>query len=228
MKEIGILGTGRMAIRLADMFAKAGVKVQLGSRTPQRAKNIALALKHENIVGGTYEEALAKDWFLPAIFLRDGLLDLLEENRALLEGKVLLDIANPFNDTYSDFTSSWDTSASEDIAKILPNVKIIGAFKNVWYEVFDEPFFEEGISDVYMISEHDELKKELAETLKETNFRYVDAGKLQNARTIERMTLLATELSLRYKYFPRVNWKFLGTEWTIGEKDKYAEILEKA
>ncbi len=226
MKEIGILGTGRMAIRLADMFAKAGVKVQLGSRTPQRAVNIAIALKQPNIKGGSYEEALEKEWFLPAIFLRDGLLDLLKEKKDSLEGKVLLDITNPFNDTYEDFISEWNTSASEDIEKVLPDVKIIGAFKNVWYEVFDEPFFDEGISDVYMVSDFDELKQELAQTLKKSNFRYIDAGKLKNARTIERMTLLATELSLRYEYFPHVNWKFLGTKWVAGEKDKYAEILK--
>ena len=228
MEEIGILGTGRMAIRLADMFAKAGVKVQLGSRTPTRAINIARALKHNNIEGGSYDEALEKSWFLPAIFLRDGLLDLIEEKKDLLGGKVLLDITNPFNEDYSDFISDWDTSASEEIAKIIPNVKIIGAFKNVWYEVFDEPIFDEGVSDVYMVSNHENLKNILSNRLKDTPFRYIDAGNLKNARTIERMTLLATELSLKYEYFPRVNWKFLGTKWKLGEKDKYAHILENS
>lgn len=225
MKEIGILGTGRMAVRLADIFAQSGVKVLLGSRTPARAMKIAEALNHENIQGGSYDEALDKEWFLPAIFLRDGLLEILEKNRHKLDGKILLDIANPFNTDYSDFTSSWETSASEDIAKILPKVKVIGAFKNVWYEVFDEPMFDEGLSDVYMVSNYEELKEELAKTLKDTPFRYVDAGKLKNARTIERMTLLATELSLRYEYFPRVNWKFLGIKWEMGKKDRYSHII---
>ena len=227
MKEIGILGTGRMAVRLADVFAQAGVQVLLGSRTPQRAQRIAKALNNANITGGTYDEALEKEWFLPAIFIRDGLLDLLQDKKHYLKDKILLDISNAFNDTYDEFILDWNTSASEELQKTLPDVKIIGAFKNVWYEVFDEPVFDEGLSDVYMISDHDDIKEELSQTLKDSNFRYIDAGVLKNARTIERMTLLATELSLRYQFFPRVNWKFLGKLWTAGEKDKYQEMIKR-
>lgn len=227
MKEIGILGTGRMAVRLADIFAQAGVKVILGSRTPSRAIDIANKLGHVNITGGSYDDALSKEWFLPALFIRDGLLEILTEKKENLKGKVLLDISNPFNDQYSDFTLPWDTSGSEEIQKILPNLKIIGAFKNVWYEVFDEPIFKEGVSDVYMISDYEELKTELMNTLKKSSFRYIDAGNLKNARTIERMTLLATELSLRYEFFPRVNWKFLGEKWEQGKKDRYKEIIKR-
>ena len=227
MKEIGILGTGRMAVRLADVFAQAGVKVLLGSRTPQRAHAIAKALNNANVTGGTYEMALEKEWFLPAIFLKDGLLDSLNVHKDKLNGKVLLDISNAFNDTYDDFILDWDTSASEEIQKIVPNVKIIGAFKNVWYEVFDEPMFDEGVSDVYMTSDYPELKKELMDVLVNSKFRYMDAGALKNSRTIERMTLLATELSIRYEFFPRVNWKFLGKKWIQGDKDKYKEMIQR-
>ena len=41
MATIGILGTGRMGVRLAEAFAKAGTQVILGSRDPRRAKRIA-------------------------------------------------------------------------------------------------------------------------------------------------------------------------------------------
>jgi glutamyl-tRNA reductase len=41
---IGILGTGRMAVRLAQLFAGSGNHVILGSRTPERAARITRGL----------------------------------------------------------------------------------------------------------------------------------------------------------------------------------------
>ena len=43
-KTIGILGSGRMAVRLAKLFAACGHEVILGSRTPERAARIAKGL----------------------------------------------------------------------------------------------------------------------------------------------------------------------------------------
>jgi predicted dinucleotide-binding enzyme len=40
---IGILGTGRMALRLATLFADQGHAVTLGSRAPARARALAHA-----------------------------------------------------------------------------------------------------------------------------------------------------------------------------------------
>jgi predicted dinucleotide-binding enzyme len=42
--EIGILGTGRMGVRLAAMFARAGRQVVLGSRDPARAAELTARL----------------------------------------------------------------------------------------------------------------------------------------------------------------------------------------
>ncbi|WP_448572369.1 hypothetical protein [Trichothermofontia sp.] len=57
------------------------------------------------------------------------------------------------------------------------------------------------------------------------NVRYVDAGWLANARTIERMTLLSGELGQRYGYVPRMNYKLLGEPWTVGQHDRVAHLI---
>ena len=74
---IGILGTGRMAVRLAVEFAKLGHSVVLGSRTPERATYIARGLGQKCIRPGDYHAAAAAEVVLPAMFLRDGLLETL-------------------------------------------------------------------------------------------------------------------------------------------------------
>jgi hypothetical protein len=49
---IGILGTGRMALRLATLFADRGHAVTLGSRAPARARALARAMRRPEITGG--------------------------------------------------------------------------------------------------------------------------------------------------------------------------------
>src|SRR5215813_911835 len=68
---IGILGTGRMAKRLAKLFADRGHAVVLGSRTPERAHALAAVLGRSRITGGSYADAAAAEVVLPAMFLRD-------------------------------------------------------------------------------------------------------------------------------------------------------------
>ena len=56
--DIGIIGTGRMGVRLAAMFARAGRTVTLGSRSLRRATYIADALDIPGLKAGTYADAV--------------------------------------------------------------------------------------------------------------------------------------------------------------------------
>lgn len=225
MSKIGILGTGRMGVRLAKMFAEVGQQVILGSRNIDRAAKIVQGLGIPNLTAGNYEDAANADVILPAMFLRDGMLDILEPLRHYFDNKIYVDISNPFNDTYTDFILPWDTSGAEQIQHRFPKTRVVGAFKNVWWEVFDAPTFGDTVSDVFVVSDDTEAKSQFFQLVKKTSFRYIDAGKLANARTVERMTLLSGELGQRYGYFPRMNYKFLGETWTLGKQDNLASLI---
>ncbi|WP_141577648.1 NADPH-dependent F420 reductase [Actinomadura sp. WMMA1423] len=217
--RIGILGTGRMGTRLAAMYAGAGHEVVLGSRDTGRAHRIAEGLALPGLTGGDYDRALDAPVVLPAVFLRDGLLTRLESLRAALADKILIDITNPFNADYSDFITPWDTSGAEQIAATLPATRVVGAFKNVWWEVFDAPDFDGLASDVYVVSDDEDAKRQVIGLGEGTPFRYVDAGRLSNARTVERMTLLSGEMGARLGFFPRMNYALLGRPWRPGQAD---------
>ena len=162
--QIGILGTGRMGVRLAAMFADRGHAVVLGSRDLSRAERIVSGLRRTNITAGSYEQAANAPIVLPAMFIRDGLFDQLEPLRPALRGKLLIDISNPFNDDYSDFILPWDTSGAEQIQARLPETRVVGAFKNVWWEVFDAPRFGDTLSDVFVVGDDAEAKQSLFRT----------------------------------------------------------------
>lgn len=222
---IGILGTGRMGVRLAQMFAHTGQRVILGSRDLDRAQRIATGLELETLTAGSYDAAAKADVILPAMFLRDGLLEILEPLQHHFDNKVYIDISNPFNDTYTDFILPWDTSGAEQIQQRFPQARVVGAFKNVWWEVFDAPSFGDTVSDVFVVSDDIEAKATVLKLGKNTPFRHIDAGRLSNARTIERMTLLSGELGQRYGYFPRMNYKLLGEPWTVGQRDRLSHLI---
>jgi hypothetical protein len=208
--DIGILGTGRMGVRLAAMFARAGRSVMLGSRSPARAEEIVRELALPGLVGGSYEDALQANAVLPAIFIRDGLFEILDRHAEQLNGKLLIDISNPYNEDYSDFILPWDTSGAEELQKRLPQVRLVGAFKNVFSAVFDDPLFLGTPSDVFIMSDYEEAKQEFLRLSEGTPFRYLDAGALINARAIERMTMITGALGRRLGSYPRMNWRLLG------------------
>jgi hypothetical protein len=56
-------------------------------------------------------------------------------------------------------------------------------------------------------------------------FRFLDAGRLRNARTVERMTLWSGELGQRLGYFPRMNYWLLGEPWSGGREDRVKELI---
>jgi predicted dinucleotide-binding enzyme len=225
---IGILGTGRMAVRLARFFAESGSNVILGSRTPERARRITQGLGITSIRPGTYESAAEADVVLPAMFLRDGMLETIEPLRAKFDGKLWIDITNPFNERYDDFILPWDTSGAEEIQKRFPRARVVGAFKNVWWEVFDQPKFDGSVvSDVYVVGDQAASKQEFHELVDDSVFRFIDAGRLYNARFVERMTLFAGELGQRQGFFPRMNWRLLGEPWTVGKADRVKELIAR-
>lgn len=227
MTTVGILGTGRMAVRIADLLVRNGHEVLLGSREPARARRISLGLNQSQVQGVSYNEALQAPFVLPAIFVRDGLLDLISQFSSELDGKTVLDILNPFNADYTDFILPWSTSAGEELSKTLPGSKIVGIFKNIFWEAFDEPRFPQGLSDVYVTGDDAQAKQAVMDLFTDIPFRLVDAGGLINSRVVERMTLFAAELGTRGGYMPRVGWRFLGEPWEAGVHDRYAQLIRR-
>jgi len=207
--DLGVLGTGRMGSRLAAMFARAGRRVVLGSRDSSRANAIVDSLNIPTLRAGSNSDALEAPAILPAIFIRDGLFDLLDRKCRTLTGKLLIDISNPFNADYSDFVTPWDTSGAEELQRRFPQARVVGAFKNVFWEVFDHPQFGETLSDVLVTGNDQQSKAQFLRLADGTPFRYLDAGPLVHSRTIERLTFITSILGQQLNSYPRMNWRLL-------------------
>ena len=191
------------------MFARAGRNVILGSRDSERAQAIVDKLGIPSLRAGCYGDALRAPAILPAVFIRDGLFDLLDRHCRKLSGKLLVDISNPFNEDYSDFVTPWNSSGAEELQRRFPQARVVGAFKNVFWEVFDQPEFADDISDVLVTGDDDDAKAEFLRLAANTPFRYLDAGPLIYSRTVERLTFITSRLGQQLNSYPRMNWRLL-------------------
>src|SRR3546814_398742 len=208
--NFGIIGTGRMAIRLADLAAKSGHRVTLGSRSIARAERIALSLNGDGrISGGSYEDAAACDIVMPSIFIRDGAFGQLRDYANAVDGKIVVDILNPFNDRYDDFMLDWDTSAAEQLQQIWPGARIVSTFKWPFWEAFENDEFEGGPMDIIYTGDDEDAKRVVLDLFSASRWRFLDGGDLASARFTERMTLFAGRLAAKNGYLPRVGWRLL-------------------
>jgi predicted dinucleotide-binding enzyme len=165
---IGVLGTGGIAVALATMFARAG---------------------HEVRAGGPYEQVVAESTIvIPAVLGVEGAVQQLRPWRSRLGGKILVDITNPFTGGHVDFVGPWATGNAADLAVAFPEARLVGAFKNVWWEGFDGTP-DPSVQDIHVISDDLEAKRTFLGLCAATPFTCVDGGGLDQARRVERMAL---------------------------------------
>lgn len=207
--KVNIIGTGRMGQAILKVLAQAYPgKVGIYSRDYAKAASIiedagvdAKPLK--------FEEQFNAEYILHTLWYKD-VLDWVQEHKAALKGKTLIDITNPFNDDFDDFVTPYDTSSAEEIQKLIPETSVAGAFKNTYWVVFENPEYGGIKSDVYVTADNEQVRKKIIDLLQPLPFRIFDAGKLKNNRTIERMTLLEKELATKAGNHPRVSFHLWG------------------
>ena len=209
--KIAIIGTGRMGKALLNTFYKvypneilfAGRDI---THTQQVINELGL-----NLQAVSLEVAMQAEVIIPTLWFAD-VQPWVQERAMALQGKILIDITNPFNETYDDFTTPYDTSSAEIIQQLIPHTHVVGAFKNTYWVVFDNPVLQGLKSDVYVTANKEEVRRKVMKLLEPLPFRILDAGTLNNNRTIERMTLLSRELSLKAGNYPRIAFNLWGLE----------------
>jgi predicted dinucleotide-binding enzyme len=186
---IAVLGTGRIATALAVLFAEAGHEVRLGSSDARHGRTAAAALECAGVSGGHHEEAVTgASVVIPAVLGVQGAVQQLRPWRDAVRGKILVDITNPLTGDHVDFVGPWAAGGAEDLSTAFPQARLVGAFKNVWWEAFEwGP--EAVVPDICVISDDEEAKQTFLRLCAATPFRYVDAGGLDQAHRVERMAL---------------------------------------
>jgi 8-hydroxy-5-deazaflavin:NADPH oxidoreductase len=209
--KIAIIGTGRMGKGLLKTFYPYYPEdILFAGRDQQRAQDVVAGLGLD-LQAVSMEAALNADLVIPTLWFRH-LLPWAQAHKAALKGKIVMDITNPFNENFDDFTTPYDTSSAEELQKVIPESRVVGAFKNTYWVVFDAPVLQGIKSDVLVTGNDEPTRQAVMKLIRPLPFRVLDAGLLKNSRTIERMTLLSGELARKAGSHPRIAYNLWGLE----------------
>ncbi len=205
--RIGILGgTGPAGSALGARLASVGFDVVLGSRSKERAMDVAAAVKAKwpalslGITGGDNDDASACDVVVLATPW-DSAATTAVDHLALLRGKVVISMANALVRVGHEFQPLLPPrgSVAAHVQAAVPECRVVAAFHHL-------PATELGHlgdpidSDVLICSDYAEAKKIAMDiTAHIPGCRPLDAGELSNATAIEAFTAVLLQLNVRYK-----------------------------
>lgn len=123
--------------------------------------------------------------------------------------KIVISIANPLNKTFDGLVTTPDTSAAEELQKLLPNSKVIKAFNTTFAADFSTPIIDGKQVDAFIAGDDDEALQTVTELVATVGFNPIVAGPLPVSRTLENMQLLLIQLGMKYNYNWLAGWKIL-------------------
>lgn len=194
-------GTGDQGRGLAYRWAAAGLRVVIGSRSAERARQAAAEIGH-GVVGVGNEDAVRDADVVLIAVPWAGHDDTVAALAPLLSGKVVVDCVNPLGfDKQGAFVLDVPAgSAAQRAAELLPDSTVVGAFHNVSAVELADPGVERVAGDVLVVGDRREatdLVQALAGAI--PGMRGVYAGRLRNARQIEGLTANLISINRRYK-----------------------------
>jgi len=198
-------GTGPQGRGLARRFAAAGIPVVIGSRSAERACDVATELAAATggtVSGAANATAAAQGDVVVVAVPWDGHADLLTELAGQLTGKVVVDCVNPlgFDKQGAYGLPVEEGSAVQQAAALLPGSAVVGAFHHVSATLLDDPDVDSVNTDVLVLGDDrdaTDLVRALADTIPGVNGVY--GGRLRNARQVEALTANLISINRRYR-----------------------------
>ena len=210
--QVGILGSGLMGGKLGTIFARAGHDVVFSyARSMEKLKKLARDAKGKARAATPSEAAHDADALLLAVHW-SRIEDVLNQTGDL-SGKVVVTCSLPMNDDDTELVVAHTSSGAEELARRLPNARIVSAFNTVPSEVLFgvyETKSKGGRPSLVYCGDDESGKAVAAELIRDVGFDPLDAGPLRIARYTEPLALLVAELAYEGEGGPELAYRF---EW---------------
>ncbi len=204
--KIGVIGTGNMGDGLGRLWASRGHKITFGSRNPESVRTMAGI--NVNISSGSIADAARFGEVVLLAVPWDGVENALRM-AGPLTGKILIDCTNPLTENYLELVIGFSTSAGEEIAKMVPDARVVKAFNAVSSATLSKPVFNSVPATVFYCGDDPEAKRIVAKLITDLAFEAVDSGPLKNARYLEPMAELFVQLAYAQGMGPEMAYKLL-------------------
>ena len=191
--NITILGNGAVGRRYAPLLQEAGHQVKFGVRVG-RAKQQA----NPYPIASFQDAAQWAEMVLLAIPF-SACPEVLPALTAEIADKVLIDATNPLQANWSPLVLGAETSAGEEIARMLPRARVVKAFNTVFADAATPERLRKSNGRVTaLIAGNDETaNRQVAQLSRAMGFDPLVTGPLANARYLEAMAHLNIAIAQR-------------------------------
>jgi 8-hydroxy-5-deazaflavin:NADPH oxidoreductase len=188
--KIGIIGSGSVGTALQKLFQAAGHDVALGSRTPASDRGTRSVL-----------DAVSSSDVVVLAIPFSAVPQALHAIAPALRGKVVIDATNPLNSDWSPRLLGQENSAGEEIARLLPDAKVVKAFNTVFADVMTADRLSRGgqRATTFVASDDDGASQTVAVLAQSAGFAAVRVGPLSASRYLEAMAHLNIGIAVGQK-----------------------------
>lgn len=193
--NITIIGAGNMGRGIGTRLVAGGHSVTFVDANPEVAEKTAADVKSAAKKGATVStsslgNAVLGEVVVLAVWYGTN-IEIVKQLGKKLAGKVVVDIANPLNQTYDGLATAPDSSSAEDVAKAVAlGAKVVKAFNTTFAGTLLAGQVAGQLLDVFIAGDDADAKNKVAQLVKDGGMRPIDAGPLRRARQIEAMQLL--------------------------------------
>jgi predicted dinucleotide-binding enzyme len=189
MSNLTIIGSGNMASAIGALALEGGHAVEIVGRDAAKAAALAQALG-DGATAGTWGAAPVGDIVILAV-LWDSAVPIVRAYGDALDGKIVVDITNPFNAGVTGLAIPDDTSVAQMVAEAAPaSVRVVKAFNTIFRDVLAAG----GPLDVFMAGDDAQAKASVSAFVASLGLRPWDAGDLTMAHWLEGAGLLSVGL----------------------------------
>jgi predicted dinucleotide-binding enzyme len=201
-----------MGGKLGTIFARAGHEVVFSyARSMEKLKRLARDA-HGSARAGTPSEAAQEADALMLAMHWSRIDDVLNQ-AGDLSGKVVVTCSLPMNDDNTELVVAHTSSGAEELARMIPNARVVSAFNTVPSEVLFGVYEAKGKgsrSSLVYCGDEQGSKAVAAELIRNVGFEPLDVGPLRIARYTEPFALLVGELAYEGERGPELAYRF---EW---------------
>jgi len=214
-QTIAVIGaTGNMGSAISKSLAKGNYRLLLKSTEQDKLDKLVNEIKEK--ISTADVEAMEcpteASWEADVIILAvpfEAEKQITKMIKDVANQKIVISIANPLNETFNGLVTAPDTSAAEELQKLLPNSKVIKAFNTTFAADFDAPVIDGKQVDAFIAGNDEDALETVKELVSTAGFNPIVAGELSESRTLESMQLLLIKLGIKYNYNWHAGWKIL-------------------
>lgn len=193
--KIGVIGSGQVAMVLANGFLKYGHSVMMGSRDKNKLTDWKNKSGGKGQIGSFADAAKFGEVVVIAVKGTAALEAVEEAGAGNLKGKTVIDVNNPIADEAPvngvlKFFTGPNESLMEKIQALLPGSHVVKAFSCIGNPYMINPTFPGGPPTMFICGNSESAKQTVKEILTQFGWETADMGKAEAARAIEPLCIL--------------------------------------